>query len=387
MTVWVILYWIGAAQAAMLASALWRARANAHANRVLSVWLAIVAADLAVKAGYMHSATNALGDAYRVARLLPLLYAPMFFVYVRVLTLGLRPRPAELAHGVWFGLALAWAGARWWSDAPLPVAGSWDAPWFDPLLYLVAFAYLAAAFRCAARHRRQLRAHRSDADRLSLRWLTAMATGQFVIWAIALVQWLVDVPHLDYFLIYGAVAAWVCVIGWFSLSQPPVATTAETDPVADPSLDPSPGDDGLAGDARVDDVEARLSELMSRERLYREPALTIAQLARRSGYPEYLVSAVINRRLGGNFWEYVNRHRIEAVRASLSDPAESRAILELAYDAGFTSKSTFNTAFKRLVGETPSAFRRRHAEPQPARGKAPDGDGATGPASPRTRPD
>ena len=99
------------------------------------------------------------------------------------------------------------------------------------------------------------------------------------------------------------------------------------------------------------------------------------------------MSAVINRRLGGNFWEYVNRHRIEAVRASLSDPAESRAILELAYDAGFTSKSTFNTAFKRLVGETPSAFRRRHAEPHPARGKSPDGDGATGPASPRTRQD
>lgn len=387
MTVWVILYSVGAAQAAMLVAALWRSRTNAYANRVLSAWLAIVAADLAVKAGYMASASPALADAYRIARLLPLLYAPLFFVYVRVLTSGRGPRRSDLFHAAWFGLALAWAGGRWVGGAPLSVTGSWDAAWFDPLLYLVAFAYLAAALRCVALHRRRLKAHRSDADRLSLRWLTAMAAGQFVIWGIALLQWLVRLPYLDYYLIYGAVAAWVCVIGWFSLSQPPVATTGETDPVADPSPDASPGDDGLAGDARVDDVEARLSELMSRERLYREPALTIAQLAKRSGYPEYLVSAVINRRLGGNFWEYVNRHRIEAVRACLSEPAESRAILELAYDAGFTSKSTFNTAFKRLVGETPSAFRRRHSVPEPARGEPPGGDDATGPASPRTRPD
>ena len=99
--------------------------------------------------------------------------------------------------------------------------------------------------------------------------------------------------------------------------------------------------------------------------MFREPALTIAQLARRSGYPEYLVSAVINRRFGGNFWDYVNRHRIDSVRAALADADDRRSILEIAYDAGFTSKSTFNTAFKRIVGETPSAYRRRHVAPPP----------------------
>src|SRR5690606_17638889 len=146
----------------------------------------------------------------------------------------------------------------------------------------------------------------------------------------------------DYLLIYAAVAAWVCVVGWFSLGQPPIAEPLrEQATVADPM--PREDDD----DPRFDAVEARLSALMSAQALYREPALGIAQLARRSGYPEYLVSAVINRRLGGNFWEYVNRHRVEAVRACLADADDRRGILEIAYDAGFTSKSTFNTAFRR----------------------------------------
>ena len=112
-------------------------------------------------------------------------------------------------------------------------------------------------------------------------------------------------------------------------------------------------------DARSDAVEARLVELMDGAApLYLEPALTIGQVARRSGYPEYLVSAVINRRLGGSFWDYVNRLRVEAVREHLADAGDARTILDIAYACGFTSKSTFNAAFKRQLGETPSGYRK-----------------------------
>ena len=115
-------------------------------------------------------------------------------------------------------------------------------------------------------------------------------------------------------------------------------------------------------DAIIPDVEARLSQLMAQEQLYREPALTIGQLAKRSGYPEYLVSAVINRRFDGHFWDYINRQRIEAASAHLADADDARTILDIAYACGFTSKSTFNAAFKRQVGETPSAYRKRHGQ-------------------------
>lgn len=368
MTLWITLYAVGAVQAAMLALALWRRPANAAANRVLSLWLALIAADLAVKALHMAGAGTVFAHAFGFARLLPFAYPPLFFVYVRTLTTGRGPGPRELAHGFWFLAVLAWAGWRWLGDEPLPVDGSWDARWFDPLMFGLAIAYLGAAVIEIRRHRRWLRARRSDADRLSLRWLSVMAACQLVIWSIALAHWQLDLPLASYLLIYAAVAAWVCVVGWFSRGQPPVVV-AQLDGSGDEGDGPGAGAGAAAGtgaqagadDRRFDEVEARLSELMSRQAMYREPALTIAQLARRSGYPEYLVSAVINRRLGGNFWEYVNRHRIEAVRASLADRDDARSILDIAYDAGFTAKSTFNLAFKRIVGETPSAYRRRHA--------------------------
>ncbi|MGY1458535.1 helix-turn-helix domain-containing protein [Luteimonas sp. A534] len=364
MRLWIALYAVGAVQAAMLAVALWRRPANAPANRVLSAWLAIVAADLAVKALHMASPGAGFAPAFGVARLLPFVYAPLFFVYVRSLTVGRAPGVRALVHGGWFLLVLSWAAWRWLSGDPLPVDGSWDAGWFDPLLFGVAFAYLAAAVLEIRRYRAWLRTRRADADRLSLRWLAVMAGCQFAIWGIAMAHWQLGLPFVDYRLIYVAVAAWVCVVGWFSQGQPPVVVAQADD--AAPAGPDAPAADSALDDPRFDAVEARLSALMSEQAMFREPALTIAQLARRSGYPEYLVSTVINRRFGGNFWDYVNRHRIDAVRACLADAKDARSILEIAYDAGFTSKSTFNTAFKRIIGETPSGYRRRQASPAAA---------------------
>ncbi|WP_101927533.1 MULTISPECIES: helix-turn-helix domain-containing protein [Luteimonas] len=356
MTFWIVMYAIGAAQAAMLSLALWRRTANPQANRVLSVWLLLVATDLALKAAYLGSPSGGLRGAFHATRLLPFLYVSLFFIYVRALTTGRGFAPADILHAGGFLGASVWAVWLLWSNSTMAHGRGWTPAWFDPVQFAWAAAYLLAALVRVHRYRRRKLRQRADADRGSLQWIVLMAACQLVIWGIAAVHVVLRLPYVDYFLIYGAVAAWVCVVGWCSLAQPPVvALSVDKEVVADAPLPVLPDD------SRTADVEARLSQLMTGDAFYREPALTIAQLARRSGYPEYLVSAVINRRFGGNFWDYVNRHRIEAVRVRLSDPQDGRTILDIAYDAGFTSKSTFNASFKRLLGVTPSAYRRRSA--------------------------
>ncbi|MEG3192067.1 helix-turn-helix domain-containing protein [Lysobacter sp. D1-1-M9] len=367
---WVVIYAIGAAQAVLLALALSRRRVNPQANRVLAAWVAIVGVDLAIKALFLAEPTVALYKPYRFVALFPFLYASLFYVYVRVLTTGRGFGARDLVHFAGFAFVLAWVGGLFLLG-PADTAAEYaqfvrgEGPglpgWFDPLLFGYAFSYIIAALVRMHRYRRQLRERRSDADRQSLRWITAMALCQLVIWCIAAAQWLLRIPQVDYYLIYGAVAAWVCVVAYFSLAQPPVAELV-TESSA-PQADEGPARDD---DPRFDEVQSRLSQLMRKERLYREPALTIGQLARRSGYPEYLVSAVINRRLGANFWDYINRQRIEAASACLADPGDRRTILDIAYACGFTSKSTFNAAFKRQLGETPSGYRRQHAGRSPA---------------------
>jgi AraC-like DNA-binding protein len=361
LTPWTYVYFAAALQAVLLALALWRRPANREANRLLAFWVALTGIDLAVKALYWHLLTPEWFRAYRFVALFPFLYGSLFYLYVRALTRERGFRPRDLVHLAGFGVMLVLNGyvlvmdrahlqalsARW-------IAGERSVgAWFDVPLFLYSLSYVLAALALVRGYRRRLRDRRSDADRMSLRWIDVMAGFQIVIWCVAIVQALVYLPVLNYGLLFGLVAAWVCAMGWFSLGQPPVA--AEEEPPSEPP--PAPAG-SAADDARFDAVQARLAELMGgAAALYLEPALTIGQLARRSGYPEYLVSLVINRRLGGSFWEYVNRLRVEAARERLADPDDTRTVLDIAYACGFTSKSTFNAAFKRQVGQTPSAYR------------------------------
>ncbi|WP_426688456.1 helix-turn-helix domain-containing protein [Rhodanobacter ginsengiterrae] len=359
---WEFVYIAAAVQAALLALALWRRAVNPEANRVLAVWVALTGADLLVKAVYWNSLSPEWFRAYRFVALLPFLYGSLFYLYVRTLIQARGLRLRDGVHLLGFGVMLALnahvlllsdpqmqaLSARWVSGEK--TIGSW----FDIALFLYSLSYVAAALIRVHHYRTRLRQQRADADRTALRWIDVMAVCQIIIWIIATTQWVATVPGIDYRLLFGAIAAWVCVMGWLSLNQSPVTS----EPVAMAREDAMPGE-GDADDARFPAVEARLSQLMEGDdALYREPALTIGQVAKRSGYPEYLVSAVINRRFGGTFWDYINRLRVEAVRTRLADRGDARTILDIAYDCGFTSKSTFNAAFKRQVGETPSSYRK-----------------------------
>jgi AraC-like DNA-binding protein len=104
---------------------------------------------------------------------------------------------------------------------------------------------------------------------------------------------------------------------------------------------------------------AKLEHLMSVEQAYREPELTLAQLAVKVGLPEYRLRELINQRLGyRNFPTYLNERRLQEVEQRLCDPAcDGRPILTLALEAGFGSISPFNRAFRERHALTPSDFR------------------------------
>jgi AraC-like DNA-binding protein len=361
---WSIVFAIGAAQAALLAVALWRRPVNAEANRVLAVWIALIGIDLAVKAMYFDAPTAGLLKAFRLVGLFPFLYGSLFYVYVRALTEARAFGWRDTVHLVGFAIVVSMHAGFFMQDRVQTedvfarmMAGTSEpqVPRLDIALYAYSLSYVIAGLVRVRRYRHGLLQRRSDADSMSLRWIDVMAVSQIVIWFIATTQWLVRIPWVDYPLIYGAVTAWVFVVGYLSLSQGAVVIEAVPEPTPI-NIDEAPG----SNDPRFPDVELRLSQLMAQQQLYREPALTIGQLAKRSGYPEYLVSAVINQRFEGNFWEYISRQRIEAARSCLADASDARTILDIAYACGFTSKSTFNAAFKRQLGETPSTYRKRH---------------------------
>jgi AraC-like DNA-binding protein len=115
---------------------------------------------------------------------------------------------------------------------------------------------------------------------------------------------------------------------------------------------------GLSEDA-ITAIQSTLEEMMSRQKPYLNPELTINDLAAMVNCNRHHLSQVLNEGLRQSFYDYVNHYRVEEARQLLLDPSrEDHKIASIAYDAGFNSLSTFNDVFKKITGTTPSQFRK-----------------------------
>ncbi|MFW8591967.1 helix-turn-helix domain-containing protein [Glaciecola sp. 2405UD65-10] len=96
---------------------------------------------------------------------------------------------------------------------------------------------------------------------------------------------------------------------------------------------------------------------------YLSHLLTLDNLASQLGIGARSLSSIINKHFGKNFFEFINYYRIEeSKRLLILEENKSVTMLEIMDKAGFNSKATFNTFFKKLVGKTPTQFRKDHWE-------------------------
>lgn len=106
-------------------------------------------------------------------------------------------------------------------------------------------------------------------------------------------------------------------------------------------------------------IVTTLEEAMNNQKLYLNPNLSFERLAEQMQVPSKDLSTVINRHFNVNFYEYINGYRIEEAKQQLENPLNnSKNITDIFYDAGFNSKSVYNTLFKKTFFMTPSQYRK-----------------------------
>jgi AraC-like DNA-binding protein len=102
----------------------------------------------------------------------------------------------------------------------------------------------------------------------------------------------------------------------------------------------------------------KLKSLMNEEKVFNNPGLKLSLLAEQLGLPSHQVSKLINEKFGKSFNDFVNEYRVKEFIKRLNN-AEYRSytIYGIALDVGFNSKSSFNTAFKKITGKIPSEYK------------------------------
>lgn len=102
-----------------------------------------------------------------------------------------------------------------------------------------------------------------------------------------------------------------------------------------------------------------LKDFMVKNEPYLDSSLTIQDLAEQVEMPVKDLSTLINLYMDKHFFDFVNEYRIEKAMQILKDASQKElTVLEILYQVGFNSKSSFNTSFKKYTGKTPTDFRK-----------------------------
>ena len=104
----------------------------------------------------------------------------------------------------------------------------------------------------------------------------------------------------------------------------------------------------------------RINRVFAEEMPFLNSNFTLPDLAAKIGSSVHITSQVINENLNQNFFEFLATHRILAAKEILVNEPYLK-IEEVAERVGYNSKSSFNTAFKKIAGITPSEYRQKHA--------------------------
>lgn len=114
----------------------------------------------------------------------------------------------------------------------------------------------------------------------------------------------------------------------------------------------------LLNESRKNELKEKIIALMNNERIFINESLTIEDIAQRLSTNSKYISHVINDCLKKNFYTFINEYRIREAEKLLSDPNYHYYSIEgIGKMSGFKSKSSFNTAFKKLTGKTPSEYK------------------------------
>jgi AraC-like DNA-binding protein len=184
------------------------------------------------------------------------------------------------------------------------------------------------------------------------------------LWVVALLRLALDfydpffVRYTNAVLPLGA-TVFVYALAFLALREPQ-QEPADSAPAGDAAASARKYERSALTPERSDAFLKRLIDVMESEKPYTDGELTLPRLAARLSVSTHHLSQVINERLERSFSDFVNSYRVEEAKRRLADPAAGHySLIAIAEDVGFNSKSSFNAAFKKQTGMTPSEFRKQ----------------------------
>jgi AraC-like DNA-binding protein len=235
------------------------------------------------------------------------------------------------------------------------------------LFHTQIVVYLIAVFMLLRKTKKIYLENYAGANIKSYKWLFQFTTALTILYLIALVKNIFKFSQYEYISEWvnsGLLIFQLFITCWYllkALNNPSLFRNIDSKLklVADIILEDNVQEPLVENEKKHEETILKLQQFMMAEKPYLNPSLTIQDISNTIQIPTRELSILINHHLYQHFYDFVNSYRIEQAMEILKDATKSKVtILEILYQVGFNSKSSFNTAFKKHTGYTPTDYRK-----------------------------
>ncbi len=231
------------------------------------------------------------------------------------------------------------------------------------LILVQALFYTVLSYITIRKHQRKIQLFSSNTEGINLNWL------EYIILVILGVNIIYVVYNLFYdpkslnFFINAVFLLVIYCVGYYSLKQKEIYPLEEKQRKELISINDNTDTEEvkrkLIPDEELARIKSQLENMMETRQPYLDSELNLIRLAEMLSVSTHHLSYVINTGFQKNFFQYVNEFRVEYAQKLLKDSQSKLSILGIAYESGFNSKTSFNTTFKKITGQTPSEFKNK----------------------------
>ncbi|MDD2284067.1 MAG: helix-turn-helix domain-containing protein [Paludibacter sp.] len=379
-----VLLLIGAIQSCFFAILVLSKKRKSIADKILALWLAIFTLHLAFVYYSFQSGYEFYIEYGHIPSGLLVVYYSLMYMYTESLTSKENVFKAKwLLHiiptAITYICIIPLAQLPYEEKVRLATHLTTDsyAIFVFGITMLFTTIYLVATLRLLKRHKISIRKMFSYEENISLNWLRILAILLVFLW-VGISSLVINAHYYETTTLAmqpkdhmiqdmqgtAVFVIFIFLLGFFGIRQQAIYSIQipkkETTVM---SSTKSASNRYEKSGLKKEDSETHLKRLlkyMEKEKPYLNEKLLLKEVAEKMDISTNYLSQVINENLEKNFFDFVNSYRVDLAKQKLIDPSyKNYTILSLAYDCGFSSKSSFNSIFKKFVGLTPSEFRNK----------------------------
>jgi AraC-like DNA-binding protein len=306
---------------------------------------------------------------------LPLLSSPILYFYIKTLSFGEIVPQKIIPHFIPFLIVFLIFIINHQSISIAKGFPHYQAQTSSYIIYLTTFPlaivsgiYSILSLRVLLKYQKSLPDNYSFTEEITLNWLKWIVLANLFMFLVLffIIKFSVSIGLLTYenlFEVVGIILSiYVLFIGYFGVKQTTIFTNFNYNSGIEDNPKPIYRNSGL-DEADIEQIFEKLEIHLKQNKPYLDENLNLFTLAQQIQVTSNQLSQVINQKTSSNFFNYINRYRIEAVKIMLKDPAFAHySILGVGFECGFRSKSSFNKIFKDFEGITPSEYQKNQSK-------------------------